>query len=62
MACGVRKVWAKELKDCDTTSQQITHLRGMLAELGMKGRFSLEQAKSIREKRELAQEIGEHQG
>lgn len=30
----------------------------MLAELGMKGRMSMEQAKAIRERRELAQELG----
>jgi len=57
VACGVRKVWAKELKDCETTSQQISHLRRMLMELGMKSRFSMEQAKAIRKERELAKEI-----
>jgi hypothetical protein len=58
-ACGVRKVWARELKDLDTPSRQISHIRGVLSELGMKGRFSMEQAKAIKAKRELAQEMGE---
>ena len=58
VACGVRKVWARELKDMDTPSKQISHIRGILADLGMKGRFSMEQAKAIRAKRELAQEMG----
>ncbi|KAH8116380.1 hypothetical protein DFH11DRAFT_1580214 [Phellopilus nigrolimitatus] len=57
VACGVRKMWSKELKDCDTPAKQIAHLRGLLTELGMKGRFSLEQAKAIKEKRELAREM-----
>ena len=57
-ACGVRKSWVKELKGLDTPTQQISHIRGILSGLGMKGRFSLEQAKSIKAKRELAQEMG----
>ena len=40
-------------------SQQIRKLKEMLSELGMSGRMSLEQAKSIKAKRELAQELGE---
>ena len=58
VACGVRKVWSKELDGCETPSSQIAHLKKLLAELGMKGRLSLEQAKTIRAKRELAQELG----
>jgi len=57
LACGVRKVWSKEFKDLERPSQQIARLEQMLRELGMQGRFSLEQAKSIREQRELAQEL-----
>lgn len=48
---------SKELKDCETPTRQIAHIRKILSELGMSGRMSLEQAKAIREKRELAQEI-----
>lgn len=58
MACGVRRVWAKEFKDLERPSDQIKRLKQILADLGMTGRMSLEQAKAIREKRELAQELG----
>ncbi|KAJ3482156.1 hypothetical protein NLI96_g7177 [Meripilus lineatus] len=56
LACGVRKVWAREFKDMDKPSQ-IQKLRQMLSDLGMRGRLSLEQAKGIKAKRELAQEL-----
>lgn len=58
LACGIRKMWAKEFKELDRPSQQIKRLKEILAELGMTGRLSLEQAKSIKERRELAQELG----
>jgi len=57
LACGVRKVWSKLFQGMDN-SQQIRKLKEMLTELGMSGRMSLEQAKSIKAKRELAQELG----
>ncbi|EJD48061.1 hypothetical protein AURDEDRAFT_136462 [Auricularia subglabra TFB-10046 SS5] len=57
VACGVRKQWAREFKGMDKPSQQIAHLRKMLADLGMTGRLSLEKAKGIRAQRELQQEI-----
>ena len=57
VACGVRKVWSKELKGLDKPSEQIRHLRQMLTDLGMSGRMSLEQAKAIKEKREFEQEL-----
>lgn len=49
---------AKEFADCPTESKQIAHLKRLLADLGMTGKMSLERAKTIREKRELKQEIG----
>ncbi|KAF7795002.1 hypothetical protein EIP86_006146 [Pleurotus ostreatoroseus] len=55
-ACGVRKVWSKELKDM-TEREQISRIKQILADLGMTGRLSVEKAKSIRAKRELAQEL-----
>jgi len=58
VGCGVRKVWSKVFQGIDKPSQQIKRLREMLTELGMTGRMSLEQAKAIKEKRELAQELG----
>ncbi|KAB5594952.1 hypothetical protein CTheo_1585 [Ceratobasidium theobromae] len=57
VACGVRKIWSKEFKDLPTPSQQIAHLRNMLTELGMGSRPSLEQARAIKVRRELAQEL-----
>ena len=56
-ACGVRKVWSREFKDMDEAAQ-VQRLWDMLRELGMTGRLSLEKAKAIRAKRELAQELG----
>ncbi|KAJ3558837.1 hypothetical protein NM688_g688 [Phlebia brevispora] len=55
-ACGVRKVWSRELKDM-SERDQISHIKRMLADLGMTGRLSIEKAKAIRAKRELAQEL-----
>lgn len=57
-ACGLRRPWVKLLEGCDTPSQQITKLKEILAELGMSGRMSMGQAKKIKEKRELAKELG----
>ncbi|KXN90696.1 hypothetical protein AN958_00267 [Leucoagaricus sp. SymC.cos] len=57
VACGVRKVWSKEFQGLDAPSQQIKKLKEILRELGMTGRMSVEQAKSIRTKREFAQEL-----
>jgi len=55
----VRKVWTKEFQNLEKPSQQIKRLKEILSELGMAGRFTLQQAKDIKEKRELAQELGE---
>ncbi|KAG8930336.1 hypothetical protein FRC02_004331 [Tulasnella sp. 418] len=57
VACGIRKQWAKEFDGMTKPSQQISHLKKILSDLGMTGRYSLEQAKAIRDKRELQQEI-----
>lgn len=52
-------MWSKEFKDiADDKSAQIRKLKTILSDLGMTGRLSMEKAKSIREKRELAQELG----
>ncbi|KAL5513114.1 hypothetical protein ACEPAH_3512 [Sanghuangporus vaninii] len=61
VACGVRKVWSKELRDCETPASQIAHLRNLLSSLGMRGRFSLEQAKLIKRKRDLEKEMADVQ-
>ncbi|KAG8898668.1 hypothetical protein FRB99_007235 [Tulasnella sp. 403] len=56
LACGIRKKWAKELEGLNS-SQQVTRLRGILADLGMTGRLSLEKAAKIKEKRDFEQEM-----
>lgn len=48
---------AREFKD-KSENQQIAHLKKFLSDLGMTGRMTLEQAKSIRNKRELQDELG----
>ncbi|OCF53960.1 hypothetical protein L486_08549 [Kwoniella mangroviensis CBS 10435] len=57
VACGVRKQWAKEFADCPTTSSQIRHVQGLLSSLGIKGQPTLGKAKTLKAKRELAQEL-----
>ncbi|KAF8208756.1 hypothetical protein K438DRAFT_286056 [Mycena galopus ATCC 62051] len=57
LACGIRKKWATVFKDVESPSEQIRMLKAILSDLGMSGRMSLEQAKAIKEKRELAQEL-----
>jgi len=37
--------------------EQVQHLRGILHDLGMTGRFSVEKAKRIKEERELREEL-----
>ncbi|KAL9000847.1 MAG: hypothetical protein Q9169_000601 [Polycauliona sp. 2 TL-2023] len=55
--CGIRKMWFKELGSCNTPKDKIRHLRGMLKEAGMVGRFSQEKATQIREERELKADL-----
>ena len=55
--CGVRKMWFKELAPYDTPAAKIRHLKGMLTEAGMTGRFSQEKATQIREARELKADL-----
>ncbi|KAI6790884.1 hypothetical protein KC332_g17193 [Hortaea werneckii] len=57
LKCGIRKVWGKELKRFDTDKAKIKHLKSMLEDVGMTGRFSAEKAKQIKEQRELAAEL-----
>lgn len=55
----MRKVWGKEFKDIiEDKPAQIRRLKSTLADLGMAGRLSMEKAKAVRAKRELAQELG----
>lgn len=56
--CGVRKIWAFELKQHgDNAKAKIKHLREMLREIGMDGRFSEAKAREIKEMRELAADL-----
>ena len=57
MKCGIRKVWGKELKPYETPKAKIKHLKEMLEDAGMTGRFSQEKANQIKEARELAADI-----
>lgn len=59
--CGVRKLWSKELAPYDTPKLKIRHLKEMLSQIGMTGRFSAEKAKQIREERELRADLEEVQ-
>lgn len=59
--CGVRKLWGKELAPYDTPKLKIRHLRALLSQIGMTGRFSAEKAKQIREERELRADLEEVQ-
>ncbi|KAK5094176.1 hypothetical protein LTR70_004252 [Exophiala xenobiotica] len=55
--CGIRKVWGKELKPFNTPKAKIAHLKKMLSDVGMTGRYSNEKAAQIKEARELAADI-----
>ncbi|KZF21876.1 hypothetical protein L228DRAFT_283999 [Xylona heveae TC161] len=57
LKCGIRKMWYRELAPYDTKNAKIAHLRDMLKEAGMEGRFSAEKAKQIKEERELKAEL-----
>jgi hypothetical protein len=55
--CGVRKIWGIELKECRDSKAKIRHLRQMLKDIGIEGRFSEAKAREIREARELAADL-----
>ncbi|KAF2083492.1 hypothetical protein K490DRAFT_51550 [Saccharata proteae CBS 121410] len=55
--CGIRKLWGKELKPYETPKAKINHLKGMLKDAGMDGRYSVEKARQIKEQRELAADL-----
>ncbi|THV49784.1 hypothetical protein BGAL_0179g00090 [Botrytis galanthina] len=55
--CGIRKIWAFELKKCETENAKIKHLKNMLTEIGMTGRFSEGRAREIKEMRELQADL-----
>ncbi|KAL1637357.1 hypothetical protein SLS58_009303 [Diplodia intermedia] len=55
--CGIRKLWGKELKPFETPKAKVNHLKAMLADAGMEGRYSAEKARQIKERRELAADL-----
>ena len=55
--CGIRKLWGKELKPYESSKAKIKHLREMLSDAGMSGRYSVEKASQIKEQRELRADI-----
>jgi len=57
--CGLRKVWSKELSNCDTPREKIAHLKRLLKDVGMEGRFSEDKAKKIKEEREFKKDLEE---
>lgn len=50
-------MWARELAPYDTPRAKIKHLKQMLKDAGMDGRYSVEKAKQIREERELRADL-----
>ncbi|PWY87992.1 hypothetical protein BO94DRAFT_535002 [Aspergillus sclerotioniger CBS 115572] len=57
LKCGIRKMWARELAPYSTPKAKINHLKGMLKEAGMEGRYSVDKANRIREERELKTDL-----
>ena len=55
--CGIRKIWGIELKPFETPKAKIKHLKDMLSQAGMTGRYSQEKATEIKEAREMAADI-----
>lgn len=55
--CGIRKMWFRELAPYDTPKAKIRHLKQMLKDAGMEGRYSLDKANRIREERELKADL-----
>ncbi|KAL2865855.1 putative transcriptional regulator [Aspergillus lucknowensis] len=55
--CGIRKMWARELAPYETPRAKIKHLKDMLKDAGMEGRYSVEKARQIKEERELREDL-----
>lgn len=56
--CGIKKIWGIYLKQFgDNNKAKIKHLREMLKDAGLTGRFSREKAAEIKEARELAADL-----
>lgn len=57
LKCGIRKMWHKELAPYDTPKAKINHLKDMLKNAGMDGRYSAEKAKQIKDQREFKADL-----
>ncbi|KAI5847258.1 hypothetical protein DFP73DRAFT_544732 [Morchella snyderi] len=57
LKCGIRRIWTRELAKFETPREQIAHLKGILTDIGMTGRYSADKAKKIKAKRELKAEL-----
>jgi hypothetical protein len=55
--CGIRKLWHRELAPYDAPKAKIKHLKEMLKDAGMDGRYSEPKAKAIKERRELEADL-----
>lgn len=55
--CGIRKMWFRELAPYETPKLKIQHLKEMLSDAGMTGRYSIERANQIRSQRELKADL-----
>lgn len=55
--CGIRKMWFKELSPYPTSKSKVKHLKEILSDAGMAGRFSEAKAEQIREERELRADL-----
>lgn len=57
LKCGIRKMWYKELAPYTSSKAKISHLKDMLKDAGMDGRYSVEKARQIKDVRELKAEL-----
>ena len=55
--CGIRKMWYKELAPFETSKAKMRHLKEMISDAGMTGRYSAEKASEIKESRELQADL-----
>lgn len=55
--CGIKKKWHRELAPYDSARSKIIHLKQLLADAGMTGRYSIEKATQIKEERELQADV-----
>ncbi|KAI9800248.1 MAG: hypothetical protein M1825_004232 [Sarcosagium campestre] len=57
LKCGIRRLWHKELAAYDTNKAKINHLKQLLRDVGMDGRYSVDKARQVKEERELKAEV-----